>query len=192
MESVTYVNEIDIRKIQSGQTVSLTLDSDPDKRLIGTVTTVANVGEQRPNTDAKVFEVHVEIEGSDTTLRPGMTTGNAIQTALYDDALYVPIEALGSEDGIPFVFHQDGGRVRKREVVTGAMSENEVILESGVEEGDRVLLAPPLNAGEMKLERLPDSPVQDTDEGEEPPVAGGDTSDRARTLPLDSSISNRD
>jgi len=160
MESITYVNEIDIRKIQAGQPVSLTLDSDPDKRLTGTVTTVANVGEQRPNTDAKVFEVRIEIETADTTLRPGMTTGNAIQTGLYEDVVYVPIEALSNEDGVPFVFKQDGGRVRKQEVVTGAMNENEVIIERGLEENDRLLLVPPANAAEMDIERLPDSPVK--------------------------------
>jgi multidrug efflux pump subunit AcrA (membrane-fusion protein) len=66
MESVTYVNEIDVRKIASGQPVVLTLDSDPGKKLTGTVTSVANVGEQRPNTDAKVFEVRVTIEQADT------------------------------------------------------------------------------------------------------------------------------
>ncbi len=160
MESITYVNEIDIRKIQTGQPVSLTLDSDPDKRLTGTVTRVANVGEQRPNTDAKVFEVRIEIETGDTTLRPGMTTGNAIQTGLYEDVVYVPIEALSNEDGVPFVYQQDGGRVRKQEVVAGAMNDNEVIIELGLEENDRLLLVPPTNAAEMDIERLPDSPVK--------------------------------
>ena len=80
MESVTYVNEIDVRKIAVGQPVVITLDADPTKKLTGTVTKVANVGEQRPNSDAKVFEVKVAIEQPDTTLRPGMTTGNAIET----------------------------------------------------------------------------------------------------------------
>ncbi len=184
MESITYVNEIDIRKIQTGQPVSLTLDSDPDKRLTGIVTMVANVGEQRPNTDAKVFEVRVEIQTSDTTLRPGMTTGNAIQTGLYEDVVYVPIEALSNEDGVPYVFERDGGRVRKQEVVTGAMNENEVIIERGLEEDDRLLLVPPTNAAEMDIERLPDSPVKA--QGDSVPVSGGDTSERRRTIPLDS------
>jgi hypothetical protein len=74
MESLTYVNEIDVRKLRVGQAVSVTLDADPSKQLIGTIKQVANVGEQRPNADAKVFEVVVNIEKPDTTLRPGMTT----------------------------------------------------------------------------------------------------------------------
>src|SRR5262245_5434434 len=70
MESVTYVNEIDVRKVSVGQHASISLDADPTKRLTGTVTAVANVGEQRPNTDAKVFEVKLVIDQPDTTLRP--------------------------------------------------------------------------------------------------------------------------
>jgi hypothetical protein len=183
MESITYVNEIDIRKIQAGQPVSLTLDSDPDKQLAGEVTMVANIGEQRPNTDAKVFEVRIEIAGSDTTLRPGMTTGNAIETAVYEDVLYVPIEALGSDDGIPFVYHHAGG-VRKQEVVTGAMNENHVVIERGLDEGDRVLLAPPPNAADLTITRLADSPVRPP--GDSVPAAGGDTADRGPRPPIDS------
>src|SRR5436309_14085976 len=36
MESVTYVNEIDVRKLAVGQPVTLTLDADPTQRLTGT------------------------------------------------------------------------------------------------------------------------------------------------------------
>lgn len=173
MESVTYVNEIDIRKVAEGQSVSISLDSDPTKQLTGEVTRVANVGEQRPNTDAKVFEVVIAVHQSDTTLRPGMTTGNSIETLRQPDALFIPIEALGSEDGIPFVYQQDGGRVRKQEVVPGAMNDTDVIILAGLEEDARVLLSPPANGADMSIERLENSPV--TNDDEPPPVAGGDT-----------------
>src|SRR5438046_2957389 len=97
MESQTYVNEIDIRKIAIGQTVDVTLDSDPSKKFAGTVTSVANVGEQRPNTDAKGFEVKVLLSNPDTTLRPGMTTSNKTLTATEQDALDVPLEAMTAD-----------------------------------------------------------------------------------------------
>src|SRR5207249_2101176 len=57
MESVTYVNEIDVRKVAVRQPVAITLDADPTKRLTGKVTSVANVGEQRPNSDDEVIIV---------------------------------------------------------------------------------------------------------------------------------------
>jgi len=176
MESVTYVNEIDIRKLAVGQPVTLTLDADPTKRLSGTVASVANVGEQRPNADAKVFEVKVTVQGSDTTLRPGMTTGNAIETMKLNVALYVPLEAVSSVDGIPFVYRQDGGSVTKQEVITGPMNDNEVVIVRGLDENDRVLLTPPLDHEHITLTRLPVS-VRDS-----LPVAGGDTARRGGNI----------
>src|SRR5713101_2010519 len=154
MESVTYVNEIDVRKLAVGQPVTMTLDADPTKRLSGTVASVANVGEQRPNADAKVFEVHVTVARPDSTLRPGMTTGNVIETLKVPSALYVPLEAVSSEGVVPFVYHLSGG-VTKQEVVTGAMNEDEVIIVQGREEGDRVLLTPPPGHDRLTLVRLP-------------------------------------
>ncbi len=154
MESVTYVNEIDVRKVAVGQPVVITLDADPAKKLTGRVTNVANVGEQRPNSDAKVFEVKIQVEQSDSTLRPGMTTGNVIETLKLDTALYVPLEALGSDSGVAYVYKQSGGRVLKQEVVTGAMNDDEVVVEQGLAEGDRVVLTPPSDQAKLKLVRL--------------------------------------
>lgn len=170
MESVTYVNEIDVRNVAVDQPVVITLDADPTKQFTGKVTKVANVGEQRPNTDAKVFEVRITIDQTDDTLRPGMTSGNAIETLRESDVLFVPIETLNSESGVPFVFQQSGGSVRKQEVVTGAMNENEIVILAGLEEDDRALLIPPPNREDLDLQRLPDSPVRG-----DSATAGGDT-----------------
>lgn len=157
MQSQTYVNEIDVRKVAVGQPAVVTLDADPSKRLTGKVTSVANVGEQRPNADAKVFEVVVTLDRPDTTLRPGMTTGNAIETLSLDNAVFVPLEALFVENGIPFMYKETGGGIIKQEVETGAMNDDEVVVVRGIEEGDRVLLLPPENAAELQPHRLPGS-----------------------------------
>jgi RND family efflux transporter MFP subunit len=177
MESLTYVNEIDVRKIAVGQPAVITLDADPTKKLKGKVTSVANMGEQRPNQDAKVFEVKVEVEEVDTTLRPGMTTGNSIETYSVKDALSVPLEAVSRQEGIPFVYKQAGGSAMKQEVVTGSMNDDEVIVLKGLSEDDRVLLSPPEDKDKLKLVRLPDSPVQ------QKPVAGGDTAVGGASIP---------
>ncbi|HVZ49804.1 MAG TPA: efflux RND transporter periplasmic adaptor subunit [Gemmatimonadaceae bacterium] len=157
MESVTYVNEIDVRKLSVGQPVEISLDADPSKKLAGKVTAVANVGEQRPNSDAKVFEVKVEVVKPDTTLRPGMTTGNAIVTFTQPDVLHIPLEALGNENGVPFVYRRQGSRVTKQEVETGAINDDEAVITRGLDEGDRVMLTPPADRATMTLERLPNS-----------------------------------
>jgi RND family efflux transporter MFP subunit len=157
MESITYVNEIDVRKVEKGQPVLITLDADPSKSFPGKVTSVANVGEQRPNADAKVFEVKVTLEKPDTTLRPGMTTGNAIETAAVKNVLFVPLEAVSSDSGVPFVFKRNSGGVVKQEIETGAMNDDEVVVKQGLDEGDEVLLLPPPNKDELDVVRLPGS-----------------------------------
>jgi RND family efflux transporter MFP subunit len=154
MESQTYVNEIDIRKVAVGQPVELSLDSDPSKKFQGKITQVANVGEQRPNTDSKVFEVKVLLTNSDTTLRPGMTTSNKIETSRIANVLFIPIEAVTTDSGITVVYKRDGASVTKQEIETGTMSDDEVVVLRGLEEGDRVLLAAPANGEQMKVARL--------------------------------------
>ena len=61
MISKTYVNEIDVSKVKAGQKVEIIVDAFPERSYTGTVTSVANIGEQLPNADAKVFEVLIKV-----------------------------------------------------------------------------------------------------------------------------------
>ncbi|HEX5437720.1 MAG TPA: efflux RND transporter periplasmic adaptor subunit [Gemmatimonadaceae bacterium] len=177
MESVTYVNEVDVRKVAVGQHVTLGLDADPAKQLTGKVTNVANVGEQRPNSDAKVFEVKIAVDQSDTTLRPGMTTSNAIETATVPNALFVPLEAVSIEGTTPYVFKKDGGRVVRQQVETGVMNDNDIVVRRGLAEGDQVLLSVPANADQLPVEHLAASAPKRT------AAPGTDAPDSTRIAP---------
>ncbi len=175
MQSVTYVNEIDVRKVSVGQPVTITLDADPTKQLHGTVTEVANAGQQRPNSDAKVFEVKVDISHPDTTLRPGMTTGNIIQTLAIPDALSIPLEAVMTDNGVPFVYRLAGSHLTRQEIETGAANDDAVIVRRGVTADDKVYLSPPTNADKLPLTRLPGSKAGNPkgDTGTVAPLPGG-------------------
>jgi len=178
MESLSYVNEIDVRKIAAGQKVSVSLDSDPTKKLVGTVTAVANVGEQRPNADSKVFEVKILLAQADTTLRPGMTTSNAIETNTVKNALYVPLEAVAVDGTTPFVFKRDGARVTKQQVETGLANENEIVIAKGLAADDRVMLTAPADRDKLELKTLPGIRPQ-------PPQPGpADTPSTAKPVPV--------
>jgi len=148
MISRTYVNEIDISKIKTGQEVRIGVDAFPEKEYTGTITDVANIGEQLPNTDAKVFEVVIQINESDPILRPSMTTSNKIIIATFEDTLFVPIETIQSDDSIPFVYTTKGA---KQVVVLGPSNENEVIIEHGLEAGDEIYLTVPDDKDNFKL-----------------------------------------
>lgn len=154
MESVTYVNEVDIQKIKKGQEVRLTLDAVTDKKLKGRVVEVANIGEQRPNSDSKVFEVKVVIDTKDTTLRPAMTTGNDIVTATVDNALFVPLESIHSDDGFTYVFKQQGSAAVKQEVKVGLMNDNQAVIEEGLSTSDYIFLSMPPDAEKSAIVHL--------------------------------------
>ena len=66
-----------------------------------------------------MFEVKIEIAQADTTLRPGMTTSNAIETASIPNVLSVPLEAVVTEGGYSYVYKKDGRGVVKQMVETG-------------------------------------------------------------------------
>lgn len=152
MRSQTYVNEVDIRQVKPGQKVNIGLDAYPDKRLTGEVVRVANVGEQRPNSDAKVFQVDIEIFEADTTLRPAMTTSNDIIAEVHPDVLFLPLESLHSQgDSISFVYLKRGLDIRRQQVRVGQANSNEIIIQSGLEEGDQVYLSVPDRARDNPL-----------------------------------------
>lgn len=155
MISRTYVNEVDIRQLQPSQTVKIGLDAFPDKRLSGKVVRVANVGEQKPNSDAKVFEVEIEISESDTTLRPAMTTSNSILAELIPDVLYAPLDAIHSlGDTLTYVYLNKGVQVIRKEIEMGAVNSNEAVVENGLNEGDVIFLSVPKDADKTKIVRL--------------------------------------
>ncbi len=155
MLSKTYINEVDIRKIKLGQKVELGLDAFPEKRINGTVIRVANVGEQSPNSDSKVFEASIEIEGSDPLLKPSMTTSNKIFVNEMDSALFVPLESLHSkDDSIAFVYKKSGLKVIKQEVQVGESNNNEVIIKLGLNPEDRIYLSIPSGMEEDEISLL--------------------------------------
>ncbi|MBO6535331.1 MAG: efflux RND transporter periplasmic adaptor subunit [Balneolaceae bacterium] len=143
MESVTYINEVDIQKIEVGQQVNLGLDAVADKKLTGKVVDVANIGEQRKNYDSKVFEVVIEVNESDSLLRPAMTTSNRIIINTFEDVLYAPLETVHTVDSLNFVFKKDGVSPVMQQVELGAMNENSVIIHRGVAETDELYLTVP-------------------------------------------------
>jgi HlyD family secretion protein len=149
MISKTYVNEIDISKISSGQIVSIGVDAFPDKQYTGKVTEVANVGEQLPNSDAKVFEVIVLLNESDTTLRPAMTTATQIKTNTYDNVMFVPLEAVHSNDSMSYVFLKSDN---VRQIIdVGEANENFIIVNEGLAAGAEVYLSVPEDGEEREI-----------------------------------------
>ncbi|HEX2968387.1 MAG TPA: HlyD family efflux transporter periplasmic adaptor subunit [Bacteroidales bacterium] len=149
MISKTYVNEIDVSKVKTNQKVEIVVDAFPEKQYTGVVTSVANIGEQLPSADAKVFEVVIAMNESDPILRPSMTTGNKIITKTIDNVTYIPLESVQTgADSIPFVYLRNGD---KQIVVLGESNENHVVVEQGITAGTLIYLNTPEEPENFRL-----------------------------------------
>jgi HlyD family secretion protein len=149
MLSKTYVNEIDVSKMKTGQKVDISIDAFPKNRYNGIVISVANIGEKLNNTNDKVFEIQIKINGSDPALRPAMTTGNKIIVSTVKDAIYIPIECVqAGTDSIPFVYTKKG---TKQIVLLGDSNEKHVLVEKGLEASALLYLGNPENPEKFKL-----------------------------------------
>ena len=155
MNSKTYVNEIDISKVAVGQKAEIEVDAFPGKHFSGEVFEVANMGEQLPNSNAKVFEVIIHINEFDSILRPSMTTKNRIITNTIPDVLYLPIECVHIDDSISYVY-KDG---EKQQVITGESNDNEIVINAGLKKGDEVYLVAPKDAAKWKMVTLPEKVI---------------------------------
>ena len=145
MVTKTYVNEIDISHLKKGLNVSLTIDAFPDKSFTGKVVDVANVGEQLPNSDAKVFEVTVEINEKDTLLRPSMTTNNQILVEELTDVIYISQESVFVTESVSYVVLKTGLGTEKQKVELGKTNDNFVVILNGLIEGEKLLMVKPEN-----------------------------------------------
>ena len=151
MESITFINEVDIEKVRVGQSVDVGLDAHRDRLMKGVVTQVANIGEQTGNQEGVVFRVTIEIADTSNMLRPAMTTNNTITIAELPDALFLPLESIHTEDSLTFVYVKNGNNVYRHPVELGLINENEVEVRRGLDTADYVFLSLPQNDDALPL-----------------------------------------
>jgi len=141
MLSRVYVSEVDVIKILPDLKVTITVDAFPSKQYTGKVISIGNIGEQLPNSDSKMFEVMIRIDGSDQTLRPAMTTWNKIIIKTFEDVIYVPLECVQADvDSTTFVYKKNK---TKQIVLLGNEDDKNVIIKQGLEPGDQLYIIPP-------------------------------------------------
>ncbi|MBI1933075.1 MAG: HlyD family efflux transporter periplasmic adaptor subunit [Ignavibacteriales bacterium] len=159
MESETYVNEVDVSKVSMGQKVIVKLDAFQDSTFTGKITSIARLGKNKNyDSDIKVFDVHVDIEGVSEILKPGMTTSNQIIVNETKDKLFVPHEAVFNESNEFFVYKKNGSGFDKVNVKIGSKSEDFIVINDGLQNGDFVALRNPTL--EIHEEISGDSPTE--------------------------------
>lgn len=149
-----FVDEPDIGKLAKGENVDITWDAVPGRNWQGTLTripsAVTTVGTR------SVGEITCEIPNPDHKLLPNVNVNVSIVTNKRDNALTVSREAVHDFDGRRVIYEIENGKIRARDVQTGASSLTRVEILSGISEGTQIALgatnAQPLHNGmEVKV-----------------------------------------
>jgi HlyD family secretion protein len=149
MQAKIYVDETDIARVSIGQPATVTLDAMPDVDFEAKVSAVGYmpaVDTDTVSSEATEFEVVLNLVDVDARLRPGMTASAEITTAVRENVVTCPLQALG-KDNIggkmqDTVFVLDGDRVKVTPVKTGISDGMKTEITEGLEYGQEVIVGP--------------------------------------------------
>ena len=95
---------------------------------------------------SRTFPIEVAVENADRTLKPSMVVRMAVTRRVIEDAIVVPTEAIVRDERGTAVFVVDEGQARRVVVTLGPDAGDRVVLASGVERGQQVIVS---GAGEL-------------------------------------------
>ena len=173
------IHESSLDKVREGLPTRVTVDALPGREYWGTVTKIAPLPDATTswlNPDLKVYATEVRVVGRHPELKTGMSCRAEVIVETYDEATHAPVQSVVRVGGVPSVFVVgDEGPAEQREVAIGPDNNKMVVIESGVEPGERVLLNPPLSdtgsTGSLRMEDVPAEQAQQAEDAKANPTA---------------------
>ncbi len=166
------IHEAKMHRIEIGQKVELEIDAVPEKVFTGEVTRIAPLADSRNswlNPDLKEYETEIALNESGPALKPGITARASIRISFLENELCVPSQAIYTKGGKHYVFVDDGSEGKVREVTLSEASSEYVGIESGLSEGEGVLLS----VSDIVRSTIPEAKVDER--GKRPEALAGTT-----------------
>ncbi|MBN2634890.1 MAG: efflux RND transporter periplasmic adaptor subunit [Prolixibacteraceae bacterium] len=138
--SEIFVKEIDIAKIEKGDSVLATFDAIEGLALKGHIKEISKMGEDHKDFDMRVFKVTVYLDENDPRLKPAMSANIDIILEEATDVISIPLNTIYSENGETFVYLKNGNDIIKQPIKTGAVNEESILVEEGLSEGDIIVI----------------------------------------------------
>lgn len=140
MRFVANVDEADISLVQLGQKVIISLDAFPEEKFEGRLERIA-FASKTTSGGGTAFEIEVSLpENKDEKFKIGMNGDAEIIIEERQSVLTLPLEAIKIQDSQTFVQALENRKIRLVPVQKGLESETDVEIESGVSEGQIVIL----------------------------------------------------
>ena len=133
------VDEMDILFIETGQKATVTFDAIENKEYEGEITSIDKNGTTSNGTTKYPVEITLTKEDS---MMSGMNASVTITISEVSDALLVPAAAVTEEGNTSYVYKEKDSKTGelsgKTEVQTGDTDGTNIVITSGVSEGDTV------------------------------------------------------
>lgn len=132
------IYEKDLAKIEKGIPAHVTVTAYPEEIFQGRVTYIGSSMDR----ETRTVNARVEVANSDGKLKLGMFANAVLDTGAGsgEQALIVPAGALVLMEGQPTIFVAEGGGFEPRTVATGERMQGNVVIQSGVTAGERVVM----------------------------------------------------
>lgn len=139
------VDEVDRGRVAEGQETRIRIDAVPDALLSGAVSWLSPIATLVFNRlpPEKNFPAFSGIDDIDDRLRPGMSATVEIVVQRISDVLVIPSKASTQIDGRPTVFVKEVTGFRRAPIEVSATNGAEIVVASGIEEGDVIALENP-------------------------------------------------
>lgn len=138
------VSESRIVHVKVGQDVEITLDARSDKPLRGKVVSVSQFAQKdrwgAPGVNK--YQVKVSIQDPPSYIRSGMNASIRIVIEKKPDALQIPVQAMMEMNDKIYCIVKQGEQWELREIETGTISSDSACIQSGLKEGEKVVLNP--------------------------------------------------
>lgn len=141
MQVKASVHESVIDRIKNDQNVAIRLDAFSDRKLSGTVSSVANMAASSWSS-VQNYEVIVLIDSlpTDLAIKPGMTAAVDILVGTYEDVVAVPVGAITEHFEQTYVYVISDGIGVRQKVETGRVTHSFIEITKGLEPGSVVAL----------------------------------------------------
>ena len=138
MEVRVDLNQVDLLKVRPGMRAKMHLDAYPGIELAATLEDLSPLGHNGQFTDTiRIFSARFSVQGTDPKLLPDLSAALDVDLGSVENALVVPCQSVEFDSGNdPFVWVENSGSFEKRSVKTGPRSDTEVVVLSGLREGD--------------------------------------------------------
>ena len=144
MKVKTQVHEAVLDQIRPGLPASVRIDAFPDRTYRGVVEQVGVVpsssGGWYGSGGVKTYETEVRLVDEVQGLKPGMTAVVNVHVDKIENVLSVPVQSIIQSNGETWCYVESGNSVVRRDIQIGRSNDKFVHVESGLVEGDRVVL----------------------------------------------------